>query len=606
MVVALDMLSFALARKGWHRFIGTFLLFYAQVITTEFLLGLASYLYDYSLATVNIALTMLLIIALRQKYGQKIFREYFLNIKTLPKLLMSTARQDRFLSILCVLALSFVGWITFLAILFPPLDWDGNAYHLTYAADLVQNHHIYDIPASMPWLPGYPKGGELIQAWTVLLAHNDTLIELAQLPFLLLAVGALYGIARSLRISKRSSRFSAVLFAFTPMVMNQLITGYIDVMLCGIFFAALALILRKTYRKLDLLLIGISFSLIISIKASGVYFIIALGALLLWNLYRRYKLKPGAYITPILLVALPMVFGIYWYIKNLVLYGSPLYPFGFKIGDKTIFEGPDFNQWSAVIGAGMPDNTFLRLWHTWSEHIPDPKQFQYDYSSNYFGLGIIWFVVLIPSLILAIHFAIRQRRYYLLSTLGVLFTLLLVFPTNYSPRYTIFILSTGIIALGLVLDNLNRLTITITKSVVVILALTTLLANLCVWSYAPANIENQVSSISSSNGLRGPGTIFSINMGNAYEIVRRNAGKDDTVVYTAGNWIYPLWNNNFSNRVVYVEAKTKESWLMQVINQSGDYIFTTTEPSVEQNQWAADTFKNIIYKDATYVVYKVH
>lgn len=49
MLLAIDVLSFSLHRTGWSRFASTFLLFIAQIVSTEFLLGLFAALQGYSL-----------------------------------------------------------------------------------------------------------------------------------------------------------------------------------------------------------------------------------------------------------------------------------------------------------------------------------------------------------------------------------------------------------------------------------------------------------------------------------------------------------------------------------------------------------------------------
>lgn len=605
MLITSDILSVALNRKGWQRFLSTFILFYTQIIVTEFTLGIASLLYTYTLWLVNGLIMGLVLCVILKVKGPSLFKRYFNSVKLSIKAFAHPKKRDPFVTTLYGLAAIFLLWLFFLAIIFPVLDWDGNAYHLTYAANLVQNHNIYDVPSSLVWINGYPKAGELIQAWTILLAHNDTIVDLTQVPFIVLAICSLYAIGRNVGISKNNARFAASLFFFTPMVMAQLITGYVDVMLPAIFFAALALISQKKYAKLDFLLIGICFSLIIGIKTSGLYFIVICLLPLLRNLFVKNGFRLKKYFIPMLLLVSPMIFGLYWYIKNLVLYGSPIYPFGFKAAGQTIFKGTDYTQFFSAIGNSMPDNMLLRLWYTWSERGPDPTQFLYDHSSNYYGLGVIWFIVLLPAIPVSIYIAIRKRQYYFLGILSLLLTLLLIYPTNFSARYTVFVICAGVIAFGLLLDNLKPVTIKTVKMVTVVLAILTVFTN-PIMLRTPGEIRTQLESISSGKGTRGTTTTFAINMGGAYTVARQIVRKDEKIAYTTLDWIYPLWNSDFSNKVVYIEGSNESSWYKKVKEQGVDYIFITPNMSVKENRWAKSKFENVIYKDNRYEILKVN
>jgi hypothetical protein len=380
MLLAIDVLSFSLHRSGWSRFVSTFLLFIAQIVTTEFLLGLFSALGGYSL-----------VVLIASGWDE--------------------LRKDPLSLTVVVLALGFLCWIVFLGIIFPSIDYDGNAYHLTFIGNLIQNHTFFDAPSSSLWVTGYPKGGEFIQAWSALVLHNDMFTDLTQVPFLLLAVYALYEVATLVGASKKQARFAALLFTFLPIVLNQLKTTYVDVMLCSVFFAGLAMVARKRLGKLDLVLVGIIFSLLIAIKSTGLLFVIALVPLLLRGLYASYGKNLTGYIRPLLLVFAPTLFGLYWYVKDWVLYGSPLYPFGLKVAGITLFHGKNFQASvdTALQATALPHGCLPRIWFVWTEQ-KDWFGCLYNYDTNYAGLGPIWFIILIPAVIVSVYFAFKKRN----------------------------------------------------------------------------------------------------------------------------------------------------------------------------------------------------
>ena len=264
MLFTVDIFSFAIGRSGWRRFISTFILFYLQVILSEFILGIGSLLTPKILVFTNLALSSIILFAIIKVNKQHLFSGYIYKNTEILSGLWKKIKNDRLFIVLLILFASLLFWIIFVGIISPAIDWDGNSYHLTFIAYAIQNHNIFDVNTSLAWLKGYPKSGELIEMWSIIVAKNDVFADLSQLPFLLLGVFSLYKIATSIGVKKTDARFVALLYLFLPIVVNQLKTSYIDVILCSLFFASIALALEKKLAKLDLLLMGIIYSLIIS------------------------------------------------------------------------------------------------------------------------------------------------------------------------------------------------------------------------------------------------------------------------------------------------------------------------------------------------------
>lgn len=76
MLLAIDLLSFGLGRRGWSRFISSFLLFYSQIILTEFVLGTFSILGGFSLVILNLLLTSVLMLFIFKRFGEQIIERY--------------------------------------------------------------------------------------------------------------------------------------------------------------------------------------------------------------------------------------------------------------------------------------------------------------------------------------------------------------------------------------------------------------------------------------------------------------------------------------------------------------------------------------------------
>jgi len=602
MLIVIDIGSFSLERKGWARFASTFLLFYAQIIASEFVLGLCSALLSWSLLLLNAIISSSILYFLYRKHGKDLFERYEASLRALLKQGAKRIAKDPFWLTIIILTLACVAWIFFLGVIFPATDYDGNSYHLTFIGNMIQNHTFFDAPTSLGWLTGYPKGGEFIAAWSVLIAHNDAFSDLSQLPFLLLGVYALYEAAVTLGADKRHARFAALLYAFVPVVLNQLKTTYVDVMLCSLFIAGLTMVIRRKLSKLDLVLIGIVFSLVLSMKSTGLLFIIAFLPLLVWNLYQDHGKSIKKYLQPLLLIAGPMVFGLYWYIKNLILYHTPLYPFGYKIGGITLFPGLDLKKFieGATATTSLPHSNLQRIWFVWTEQ-KDWFGCMYNYDTNYAGLGPIWFVVLIPAILISLYFAFKKRNYLFLAVMVTVLGLFAIYPADYYSRYTMFIVSIGIIAFAFALSNIGKATARIIKLLALLLVLYVIGTNYTLCNFAPTTVFDQLRSVVHGSQR---GMIYQNLPGEAFVFLEGNIKPGQTVIYDSSPYfIYPLWTPNFSDKVLYLSDKTANAWYQDVTRKHVSYIFTTINS--RENKWAEGHYK-AIYKDAMYEIFQVN
>lgn len=607
MLLVIDILSYALKRKGWSRFASTLLLFFSQIIVSEFILGLFSILNSTALIVLNIILSSCVLFLIYQKFGKQTFHKYLYDGKKSVGICVSEIKNDPLWLVLIFFAILLLVWIIFLGVIFPATDFDGNSYHLTFIGNVIQNGNFFDTATSLPWLTGYPKGGEFLQMWSVLITRSDVFSDLTQIPFLLLGMYALYEISVQLGAKKRNARFAALLFLFLPIVLNQLKTTYVDVMLTTLYFAAIALILKDKIRKLDFVLVGIILSLLIAIKSTGFLFVATLAPLILWKLYISRRKQPkqftNNYIKPILLMVTPMVFGLYWYIKNFVVYDTPIYPFGFKLLGKSIFPGQTFQEFAANAVSGntsLPQGCVQKIWFVWTEQ-KDWFGCFYNYDSNYTGFGPIWFVILLPALIVSLYIAIKKKNYTFLAISALTAGLFAIYPANYYSRYTIFIAGVGILALSLTLSSINSAFVRFVKLFCLALAVFVIATNFVLCNYTPLVIKDQVKSLWHGSER---GTIYNNNPGRAYVFLENKVKANDIVAYDSKPYfIYPLWKPDYSNDVIYLPATSQEQWLQAISDKSVDYVFTVVYS--KENDWADGKLESI-YKDDLYEVFKVN
>lgn len=608
-LITYDTLSFALGRKGWERFLSTFLFFYSHVILSEFILGLVSLLTSTSLLILNIVLLIGLALILRKRFGKEIFKNYQLSLrKSITAGCRSLTGDGLFIGLL-VLAAVTVLWVVLLGVLFPVLDYDGNSYHMTFIANAIQNHNIYDVQTSLSWLKGYPKGGELVQMWNVMIPKNDMLADLAQVPFVILGIVAVYGMSLRIGVEKQTARFTSLLLLFLPVMINQAKSTYVDIIFNALFLAALAIVIKKRLSRVDLILLGIVYSLLISVKSTGLLLVAVTLPLLAFYLvdFRGRKLiyNTKQNLERIGLILLPMAFGLFWYVKDFILYKSPLYPFGLDAFGHSIFPGKSFQEFISTAFTNfsvMPHSHILRLWFVWTEQ-KDWFGCLYNYDATFSGLGPIWFIVLLPSVVVALTLAIRKKNYIFLGLALVLLITLAVYPADFYARYTIFIVALGILAYGLVANVLWRPVKIIMSLILLWLVYNVIGTTFTLCNYTPKAVREQLYEF--RIGTPRDSALYSTTLGNSYSFLQHRIQPGEVVAYDSRPYyIYPLWRPDFANKVVYIPANDKNQWLKGIAKEKVRYILTNVKS--KEHGWAEQSNLKSIYKDQVNEIYQAY
>jgi hypothetical protein len=149
---------------------------------------------------------------------------------------------------------------------------------------------------------------------------------------------------------------------------------------------------------------------------------------------------------------LPVVtLGAWWYVRNAVVWGNPFYPVALAglpgNPDVVALLGVDPRQ----VGTTNPFWAALVSWAS------DLHWRPYSYGSPTGGLGAVWVLLLAPAVPVAIVLLARSHRaLYAWGFLAPGVLLLLAYPAAYHPRYTLYLLGIGGVALAVVLDRLPR------------------------------------------------------------------------------------------------------------------------------------------------------
>ena len=242
------------------------------------------------------------------------------------------------------------------AYIMPDLSWDGNAYHIPTISMWDASGYVHWINSSYltGYINGYPKGAELV-SYILVKSFGNSVINAVNLVFLPLGILSIAYLARSLGVGRLLSVCAGAAFLLVPVNINQTVTAYVDTSYAACVSGCIALLvyLANTYtpKWKGIFLFGAAVGLTLSIKSTGVALsaiaIFALAILWIRDIFLVTRSEPKllskitgqriVFLVSIILFALAG--GGYWYIRNFIFAGSPLYPVGLTIMGHTIFPG---------------------------------------------------------------------------------------------------------------------------------------------------------------------------------------------------------------------------------------------------------------------------
>ncbi len=617
------------------RLLGVFVISLAQIIITEMVLGvILKQLYAMPLFALNISISLAVLVisvmnlptgpentlvAKMNKRLRIVLADVLKEISDKTLRFLNILKSDRIVLTIFILFFMKLCYLLFAGYLFPSYSWDALLYHLPTVGFILQSGAIEQLPYSSliyTFINVFPKNIDLLFLWNVIFLKSDMIVDLSQLPFTIAGMIGVYGIGRGVGIKEKHALFSALLFFFAPVIILQSTANYVDISVTALFLIALNYLLDSNRRyvlmshnsgalclkyNFTLLLSGITTGLLLGSKGSGPLFVIALSILYFIieggscfysgnnpaaaeikdpvkhkRVISRYALY---FILPVFLL------GSYWYINNWIFYGNPVYPFIVKLFGTTLFKG----SFSEFLYAG-PDilrelSPMKKTIYVWLERIE-----YYYYASDLSGLGPLWFILFIPSILLSITISIFKRKYNYLIIAIAITLIFLVYPNNWFTRYVIFIFALGCIAFGIVEQFFEKRRRILNYIALTIVFYTFLTANsptitpqkmdefirLPVKERSLANLEARVLNITQQKNY------------GLWSWIRTNVSKDDTLAYTfTPEILAPLWNNTFSNNIIFIKEGTFRDFFSKLETNSVDYVVVLLRPRSIEHMWLA-------------------
>ncbi|MGA2111342.1 MAG: hypothetical protein ABSG98_04240 [Anaerolineales bacterium] len=551
----------------------------AQVVGLELLLGLLGVLYLSVLEPVEVLVSLVFfLVAIRPRLPEA--RE---NAR-----LFWDRRRGLRPSLLVVVLLALGSFVLlrslFEGFFLPPREWDALTYHLPIMAAFYQMHAIRPLHSLVVWVDSYPFDGELLSLWTVVFLGLDKLVDLSYLPILLAGLVSLYGLARTLGLSRRGSLVGASLAAFAPAVIAQQVTAHLDaftmaLLALGLYLGVSGSQEKSSYRGLSTsaLSVGLASGLLIGSKYTGlVYAAVIILVALAWRAKSNLaalalagrRLWARFVLTTLAVLGLILLLGAYPYIRNLVEFQNPLAPYRFQIGDVVLFPG------SRLPSQIVTDNTsqsllaqplVLRLLRLWL----DPGLAAHQDTS--FGLGAIWLGVGLPACVLWLVYLTYRRKFLLLFTALAILACVVATPAFWVPRYSLPLLIVGGLAAAWIYDLLgSRLGIGLGIGVSALAAFAVFVSS-DLGGISPPVLRDYVASRDDATRSSAP---FAGEGRNTFLYLDQKTENNPQVIAYTGlvRFVYPLYGPDFHNKVLPFPGGPEQSWEASLEKESVNYV----------------------------------
>ena len=310
----------------------------AQIIALETLLGATGLLTRKALIGASVLLGASLLAACVWATRSRLLEDLRRDARSL----LEGFLELRLPELIAFAALALPAWIWALSAIayLPPRSVDDLAHHLPPVLEAVVRHRFVILPLELrPWF-AYPLNADLLFMWPTILRGDLRWTDGAQAMTAALAAAAVVALARELGASRRASLCCALLFLLFPVTLKQATSCYTDITLAGFYGAAVwgALRYARQGSAGALLLCGIASGLLAGTKYHFLLPLTALWPLVFLGL-RHEPVRSRGLLRIGLLFALPAIaLCVYWYLRNLLALGNPVYPYGLSLGPLKIFE----------------------------------------------------------------------------------------------------------------------------------------------------------------------------------------------------------------------------------------------------------------------------
>ena len=471
----------------------------------------------------------------------------------------------------------------FLIVVLPPFVWDSLTYHLTNVAHWTQAGRIelFDAPVIRIYTPA---NYETLATWFTVFLHHDLVVEAAGLPAYLLALLAVYALARELGASCASSWLASLTYVSMPALLLATTGTKNDPHMAAYFLTCLAIIAGllncasagenpNPLGQLLLLAVVVLYAfgtkaymlhLSVAVAAFGLLGAFWQGGMAVW--WRRLRtaweaiasLRMGSKIILIAIFAAGLFLGGYWNVRNWVLTGNPFYPYGVAVGSTSVL--PEGDR-TARLNLDRLQGNFQSL----VQKLGDANQPISPDLPNTTGWGWFAYGIGLPTLLWGL---IRRRHVRWLTItfgLGLVMIFLSDRPSPWNLRYIIWFPALFSLAFAEWVDFARQADFGFFRAAMILMIVTVGLNFAMTLNYGILSPDQFQQMLERSVWDRQSATL-KVNMPAEYENAIVYVPKDALLGYdvSSNGFIYPLYRADFSQRIVYVPFEASDSCEMIV------------------------------------------
>ena len=337
----------------------------------------------------------------------------------------------------------------FLALYYPPNNWDSMTYHMSRVFYWIQNHSVNHYATHNERQIVYQPFAEYIILHLKLLSRSDFFDNTIQWFGYIGSVTGIYLITKQLVGARKAALSAAIIAAAVPLAILEAMTTQNDLVNSFFIILSVYFLLRyvKNHSKSDLLFLSVSIGLALLTKGTAYIFIA--GFVIIYGIRELYRKKiRSSLIAAGIVIIVPLVINAGYYYRNFNTYRNPLDTAEEKQTNELFTPAAlissisknaylhlttPYHRWNTIIqslllslhsGLGLDVNDpRLNYLHTSIKSVPDTFTYQEDTTQNFFHLLLILSCIPVAIIIFIRHR--HEERPLLIYMLCLILTCLL-------------------------------------------------------------------------------------------------------------------------------------------------------------------------------------